>query len=199
MTVEGMTYWAIFQWICSRYILQGNYENLVVKSSGLYRFKSPGPSSVSRLDVRLFGWVSSSALWFVLNFVISSRLVGICRSVCSSLFGTYHGALTIVFRALFWKRCKISIFEWETVPQSGMPFVYIGFIIITFLIPKQLSFLLPALSSLHYKERECIRGPRRPFWELDGKKKNIFRQQTASPKCEYKTVSKSSLRLTVLF
>jgi len=127
MTVEGMTYWAIFQWICSRYILQANHENLLIKSSGLYRFKGPGHCSVSRLHVRLFGCVSSLTLWFVLNFVISSRMVGICRSVCRSLFGTYHGALTIVLRALFWKRCKISMFDWETVPQSGMPYVHIGF------------------------------------------------------------------------
>jgi len=62
------------------------------------------------------------------------------------------------------------MFEWEAVPQSGMPYVHIGFSITTFLIPKQLSFLLPALSSLQYKERECIRGPGMPSWELDGKK-----------------------------
>jgi hypothetical protein len=108
-------------------MLEDNYENLVVKSSGLYRFKSPGSFTVSRLDVRLFGCVSNFALWFVLDFVISSRMVGICRSVCRSLFGTYHGALTIVLRALFWKRCKISMFEREAVPQIGKPYFHIGF------------------------------------------------------------------------
>jgi hypothetical protein len=39
----------------------------------------------------------------------------------------YHGALTIVRRILFWKRCRISIFEWEAEPQRGIPYVHTGF------------------------------------------------------------------------
>jgi len=102
------------------FIQSYNHENLVFKSSGSYRFKCPGPRSVSRLYVTLFGCMSILARWFVLNFVISSLMVGICRSVCRSLFGTYHGALTIVLRVLFWKRWRISMLEWEAVPQSGI-------------------------------------------------------------------------------
>jgi len=73
------------------------------------------------------GWVlvdlcwSSLALWAMLRFVISSRTVSMSRSVCRMLLGMYHGALVIVLRTLFWNRCKISVLEWEAVPQRGIP------------------------------------------------------------------------------
>ena len=45
--------------------------------------------------------VMSFSQYFVLNFVISALTVGICRSVCRIVFGTYRGALTIDLRTLF--------------------------------------------------------------------------------------------------
>jgi hypothetical protein len=35
-------------------------------------------------------------LWAMLCFVTSSRMVGMDRSACIMLLGTYHGAFTIV-------------------------------------------------------------------------------------------------------
>jgi hypothetical protein len=135
----------------NQFIPEAIYVNLVVSSSGLTRFNPvnaelnpishlmallgayhilhvsrisvnlPGPSSSSRMDVSSFGCVSSLSLYLVLNFVISSRTVDICRSVCRSLFGIYHGVLTIVLRTLFWNFCNISIFELLAVPHRVMP------------------------------------------------------------------------------
>jgi len=62
----------------------------------------------------------------VLNYVISSLMVGICKSVCRSLFGMYHGALSIVLRTLFGIFGKISMFEGEAEPQRSIPYVHIG-------------------------------------------------------------------------
>jgi hypothetical protein len=41
------------------------------------------------------GCVISFSRYLVLKLVISALTVGICRSVCKIVFGTYHGALTI--------------------------------------------------------------------------------------------------------
>ena len=56
--------------------------------------------------------------------------MGICRSVCKIVFGTYHGTLTIDLRTLFWNLCSISILELLAVPQRGMPYVQMGFRIV---------------------------------------------------------------------
>jgi hypothetical protein len=55
-------------------------------------------------------------------FVISSRTGEMPRSVCSCLFGTYHGALTIVRSTLFWNLCKISILDVLADPPNGAPY-----------------------------------------------------------------------------
>jgi hypothetical protein len=47
-------------------------------------------SALSRLDVRLFGCVSSLALWFVLNFVISSLMVMLKLYRCPTTYQTRH-------------------------------------------------------------------------------------------------------------
>jgi hypothetical protein len=41
-------------------------------------------------------------------------------------FGTYQGAFTISRKTLDWKLSKISMFEFEVVPQSWMPYVQMG-------------------------------------------------------------------------
>jgi hypothetical protein len=66
----------------------------------------------------------------MLKLVISALTVGICRSVCRSVFGTYRGALTIVLRTLFCNRCSISMLELLAVPQRCMPYVQMGFRIV---------------------------------------------------------------------
>jgi hypothetical protein len=66
--------------------------------------------------------VASFSRYLMLKLVISALTVGICRSVCRSVFGTYRGALTIVLRTLFWNRCSISMLELLAVPQRGMPY-----------------------------------------------------------------------------
>jgi hypothetical protein len=58
--------------------------------------------------------------------------VGICRSVCITVFGTYRGALTIDLRILFWNVCRISMFDVFTVPQRGTPCVQIGLRIVLY-------------------------------------------------------------------
>ena len=57
----------------------------------------------------------------MLWLVTSALTVGICRSVCITVFGTYRGALTIDLRILFWNLCRISMFDVFAVPQRGMP------------------------------------------------------------------------------
>ena len=56
----------------------------------------------------------------MLKLIISTLTVGICRSVCWRVFGTYHGALTIDLRTLFWKLCRlIAVFMHR--PQGPGP------------------------------------------------------------------------------
>ena len=80
--------------------VDGAYENLVVSSVGLKRFNLRGSSS-SRAGVSSLGCVVSFSRYLMLKLNISALIVGICRSVCRSVFGTYHGALTIDLRTLF--------------------------------------------------------------------------------------------------
>jgi hypothetical protein len=47
-------------------------------------------------------------------------------SLLMAEFGTYQGAFTISRKTLDWKRSKISMFEFEVVPQSWMPYVQMG-------------------------------------------------------------------------
>jgi hypothetical protein len=50
------------------------------------------------------GCVISFSGYLVLKLVISALTVGICRSVCKIVFGTYHGALTIDLRTSLGKK-----------------------------------------------------------------------------------------------
>jgi len=68
---------------------------------GLKRFNLLGSSSSNRAGVSSLGCVVSFSRYLMLKLVISALTVGICRSVCRSVFGTYHVALTIDLRALF--------------------------------------------------------------------------------------------------
>jgi len=79
----------------------GAYENLVVSLVGLKRFNLLGSSSSSRTGMSSLGCVISFSRYLVLKLVISALTVGICRSVCKIVLGTYHGALTIDLRTLF--------------------------------------------------------------------------------------------------
>ena len=81
--------------------VDGAYENLVVSSVGLKRFNLRGSSSSSRARVSSLGCVVSFSRYLMLRLIISALTVGICRSVCRSVFGAYHGALTIDLRTLF--------------------------------------------------------------------------------------------------
>jgi len=73
----------------------------VVSPVGLKRFNLLGPSSSSRAGMSSLGCVISFSRYLVLKLVISALTVGICRSVCRMVFGTYHGALTIDLSTLF--------------------------------------------------------------------------------------------------
>ena len=83
------------------YLWYGAYENLIVSSVDLKRFNLLGSSSSSRAGMSSLGCVISSSRYLVLKLVISALTVGICRLVCKTVFGTYHGALTIDLRNLF--------------------------------------------------------------------------------------------------
>ena len=47
------------------------------------------------------GCASSFSRYLVLKLIISALTVGICRSVCRIVFGTYPGAFTIDLRIYF--------------------------------------------------------------------------------------------------
>jgi hypothetical protein len=47
--------------------------------------------------------------------------------VCITWLGTYRGAFVDIRRILFCSLCNISMFDWDAVPHSGMPYVQIGF------------------------------------------------------------------------
>ena len=73
----------------------------MVSSVGLKCFNFLGSSSSSGAGMSSLGCVSSFSRYLVLKLLISALTVGICRSVCRMVFGTYHGALTIDLRTLF--------------------------------------------------------------------------------------------------
>jgi len=73
----------------------------VVSSVGLKRFNLLGSSSSSRAGMSSLGCVSSFSRYLVLKLVISALTVGICRSVCRTVFGAYRRTFAIDLRALF--------------------------------------------------------------------------------------------------
>ena len=89
-----------------------------------------GSSSSNSAGVSSLGCVVSFSRYLMLKLVISALTVGICRSVCRSVFGTYHGELTIDLKTLFSNCCSISMLELLAVPKRGMPYVQIGFRIV---------------------------------------------------------------------
>ena len=66
------------------------YKNLVISSIGLSRFNCLGSSFSSRTGMSSLGCVINFYRYLVLWLVISSLTVGICRSVCITVFGTYR-------------------------------------------------------------------------------------------------------------
>jgi hypothetical protein len=85
------------------------------------------------VDASSFGCIVILSLYLTLNFVISSLIVGIFKSVCKILLGIYHGAFAIVRRTLFWYLCNTAMFELLAVPQRGIPYVQMGFRIILYI------------------------------------------------------------------
>jgi len=63
----------------------------VGSSVGLKRFNLLGSSSSSKAGMSSLGCVINFSRYLVLKLVISALIVGICRSVCKIVFGTYHG------------------------------------------------------------------------------------------------------------
>jgi hypothetical protein len=57
---------------------------------------------------------------------ISSFTVGIWMSLWMKELDTYQGASTISRKTMDWKRSKISMFEFDVLPQSWMPYVQMG-------------------------------------------------------------------------
>jgi hypothetical protein len=101
-------------------------ENLVVKSVGLNLFSLLSSSSSSSVDASSLGCVVILSLYLMLNFVISSLIVGTFKSACKSLLDIHHGAFTIARRTLFWYLYNIPVFELLAVPQRGIPYVQMG-------------------------------------------------------------------------
>ena len=78
---------------------------LIVSSDGLNIFHLLFSSSSSiTMFAKWLGWACSLPQWCTLNFVITSRTVGIFRSLRISPFGTYRGAFTKTRSTLFWNR-----------------------------------------------------------------------------------------------
>jgi hypothetical protein len=68
---------------------------LVVKSAGLNLFNFLDSSSASSVGASSFGCVVMLSLYLMLNFVISSLIVGIFKSVCKILLGIHDAAFTV--------------------------------------------------------------------------------------------------------
>jgi len=73
----------------------------VVKSVGLNLFSFLGSSSSSSMDASSFGCVVILSLYLMLNFVVSSLIVGTYTSACMTLLGICHGAFTVAWRTSF--------------------------------------------------------------------------------------------------
>jgi len=101
------------------------------------------------------GCVISFSPYLVLKLVISALTVGICRSVCKIVFGTYHGPLTIDLRTLFWNLCSISVLELLAVPQREMPYVQMGFRIVLYISNLFSSDSFDFLPMIQYMRWSC--------------------------------------------
>jgi hypothetical protein len=100
-------------------------ESVIVSFSKLVAGSVPemnsrgSTSSFNIVVASSFGCAVSLSLCLWLMFVISSRTGEMPGSVCSCLFGTYHGALSIVRSILFWNLCRISILDVLADPHNG--------------------------------------------------------------------------------
>ena len=132
------------------------------------------------------GCVISFSRYLVLKLVISALTMGICRSVCKMVFGTYRGALTIDLRTLFWNLCGISILELLAVPQRGMNYVQMGFRIVLYisnLFPSDSFDFLPMIQCMRWScnpscfllVKMCIFLPKNIFLGYSFKEEHIKR------------------------
>ena len=94
------------------------YKTIVISSVGLSGFNRLGSSFSSRTGISSLAYVINSSRYLVLRLVIPSLTVGICRSVCMTVFGTYHGALKIDLRILFWKLVRFQHFVYSLYPRG---------------------------------------------------------------------------------
>ena len=85
----------MFSYLCTVLI-----RILLLARNGLSRFSRLGSSFSSRTGMSSLGCVINFYQYLVLWLVISALTVGICRSVCITVFGTYRGALTMDLRIL---------------------------------------------------------------------------------------------------
>jgi hypothetical protein len=79
-------------------------------------FSLLGFSSSGSMETCSFECVVILYLYLLLDFVISSLIVGIFKSPCKTLLDIYHRAFTVARRTLFLYLCNISMFELLTVP-----------------------------------------------------------------------------------
>jgi len=91
------------------------------------------------VDTSSFGCVVILSLYFKLNFVISSLIVGTFKSACLTLSDIYHGAFTIARRTILRYFCNISVFELLAVPQRVIP--YVESVVKNILLPDYFMFL----------------------------------------------------------
>jgi hypothetical protein len=104
-TIQHMLCRVISQLILSNhsmysYLWNGIHKNLFVKSVSPNLFNLLGSSSSSIVDESSFGCMVIISMYLMLNFVIYSLTVDLCKSVYRSLFDIYHGAFTVVRRTL---------------------------------------------------------------------------------------------------
>ena len=154
-----MTCGVIFHWISSHqifsYLCTVLMRTLWLVQMVWIRFNLLGSSSFSRAGMSSLGCVISFSRYVVLKLVISALTVGICRSVCKIVFGTYRGALTIDLRTLFWNICSISMSELLAVPQRGMPCVQMGFTIVLYISKLFSSDSFDFLPMIQYMRWSC--------------------------------------------
>jgi len=74
-----------------------------------------------------FSWWWSLSSCFCANLWISLDTTSTSRSLWSSLFLMYQGALTMFRSTLFWNRCIMSILLCLAQPQIWMPYVQTSF------------------------------------------------------------------------
>ena len=118
-------------------LLVGNvwYYNYVCddKSSIFVRFSLLVSSLLSnKLIAKWFVWLYSLWRCCKLDLCITSFIVNVCKSLCRVAFVTYHGAFVMILSNLDWNRWMILMFDELAVPQSSIPYLQMGFIILLY-------------------------------------------------------------------